>query len=376
VTDPLLSRPTDRRRLLTTALAAPMVLAASRVFAAGTAAADDAEARALDALYQAALAEGGKLIVYAGGDTPQQQDGTKAAFLKQFPKMAIDIVVDYSKFHDVRVDNQLATKTLVPDVVQLQTLQNFPRWKAEGHLLPFKPEGFAKVHPSFRDSDGAWIATSVIAFSTLIDVAAVGGGLASPKDLIDPQWRGKIASSYPHDDDAVLFLYKRYAETYGWDWIAKLAAQDVQFARGSHSPRLALTQHQRVIGVGGSGSLTAIDQPIRWQAPDGHPFLAWGQRAAIFKAGRNRSAAKLFMAWQISRARQVTSYNGWSVRTDVQPAGGLKPVWTDANAHVEAFPAFMADRALAERWRQTFAVYFGEVTGAPTPGVLGLHPGA
>ena len=49
---------------------------------AGTAArpAGAEETRTLDELYQAALAEGGKLVVYAGGDTPTQQDGTKAAF--------------------------------------------------------------------------------------------------------------------------------------------------------------------------------------------------------------------------------------------------------------------------------------------------------
>ncbi|MGW3647880.1 hypothetical protein [Streptomyces sp. NPDC000878] len=33
-------------------------------------------------------------------------------------------------------------------------------------------------------------------------------------------------------------------------------------------------------------------------------------------------------------------------------------------------------RAAVERWKQTFALYFGEVQGAPTPGSLGLHPGA
>jgi hypothetical protein len=36
----------------------------------------------------------------------------------------------------------------------------------------------------------------------------------------------------------------------------------------------------------------------------------------------------------------------------------------------------MADRAAIERWKQTFALYFGEVKGDPTPGSLGLHPGA
>ncbi|MFG2255832.1 LuxR C-terminal-related transcriptional regulator [Streptomyces mirabilis] len=37
------------------------------------------ETRTLDELYRAALADGGKLVIYTGGDTPTQQDGTKAA---------------------------------------------------------------------------------------------------------------------------------------------------------------------------------------------------------------------------------------------------------------------------------------------------------
>jgi ABC-type Fe3+ transport system substrate-binding protein len=41
---------------------------------------------------------------------------------------------------------------------------------------------------------------------------------ATPRDLADPRWKGTIASSYPNDDDAVLYLYKLYAEAYGWDW--------------------------------------------------------------------------------------------------------------------------------------------------------------
>jgi hypothetical protein len=69
-------------------------------------------------------AEGGELVIYAGGDTANQQDATKQAFLSQFPDIKLTMVVDYSKHHDVRVDNRLATGTLVPDVVQLQTLQD------------------------------------------------------------------------------------------------------------------------------------------------------------------------------------------------------------------------------------------------------------
>jgi len=335
------------------------------------------ETKSLDTLYQDALTEGGDLIVYAGGDIPTQQDAAKNAFLAQFPKMKLAMIVDYSKFHDVRVDNQFATNTLVPDVVQLQTLQNFPRWNQQSRLLHYKPAGFSKIYEKFKDPQGAWMAIGVLAFSYMYDVAAVGDNAPkTPKDLANPEWSSKIASTYPNDDDAALYLYKLYAEAYGWEWIAKLAAQNLQFARGSNTPGVAVNSHQKVIGLAGSGSLiTPSTAPTKWAVADGHPFLGWGQRAAILKGAKHIAAAKLYMNWQLSTARQQASYNGWSVRTDVTPAGGLKPIWQYPNAHVDGFATFMADRAEAERWRQTFSLYFGEVKGEPSPGWLGLHPG-
>ncbi|MDX3113873.1 ABC transporter substrate-binding protein [Streptomyces scabiei] len=377
----------SRRRVLTTGAAAGAALGLGTVGAAASpASASQAasrgstgpaeETRTLDELYQAALREGGTLVVYGGGDTPTQQDSTKAAFKDRFPDIDLTLIVDYSKFHDVRVDNQFATGTLVPDVVQLQTLQDFTRWKAQDRLLRYKPAGFSKVYHAFKDPQGAWVATGAIAFSFLYDVAAAGTGAPrTPIDLIDPKWKGRIASSYPHDDDAVLYLYALYAKTYGWDWVAALAAQDVRFARGSNSPADAVFAGQKAIGIGTAGSLTN-STPAKFVAADGHPFMGWGQRAAILKRAKNPTAAKLFLNWQISTESQRNSFNGWSVRTDIAPPAGLKQLWEYSNAHIDGFPAFMADRAEVERWKQTFALYFGEVKGDPTPGWLGLHPGA
>ncbi|MGX1915116.1 ABC transporter substrate-binding protein [Streptomyces phaeochromogenes] len=334
------------------------------------------ETRTLDELYRAALAEGGKLVVYAGGDTPTQQDGTKAAFKDRFPDLDLTLIVDYSKYHDVRVDNQFATGTLVPDVVQFQTLQDFDRWKQLGRLMHYKPAGFSKVYDKFKDPQGAWVATGAIAFSFMYNTAAVGSGARlTPRDLVDPKWKGKIASSYPHDDDAVLYLYSLYAQKYGWGWVAKLAAQDVQFARGSNSPGDAVFGGQKTIGVGTAGSATG-SSPVTFVIDSRHPFMAWGQRAAILEQAKNSTAAKLFLNWQLSTEHQQQSFNGWSVRTDVTPPAGLKQIWEYPNANVDGFPRFMADRVEVERWKQTFALYFGEVKGDPTPGWLGLHPGA
>ncbi|MEV5842392.1 extracellular solute-binding protein [Streptomyces sp. NPDC051985] len=336
------------------------------------------ETRTLDELYRAALAEGGRLVVYAGGDIASQQTANVQAFTQQFPGIDLTMVVDYSKFHDARIDNQLATGTLVPDVGHFQTLQDFPRWKQEGHLLPYKPAGFARVHPALRDRDGAWVAIRLSAFSFMYDIAAAGADAPrTPQDLVDARWKGRIASSYPNDDDASLFLYKLYAESYGWDWIARLAAQDIQFARGTHTPALAVTNRQKTVGVGGSGAaVTPSGATLRWAIPEnGAPFMAWGQRAAIFRRAAHPTAAKLYLNWWLSMPRQQSA-TGWSVRTDITPPAGLKPAWEYPDAHFAEFPRFMADRAEVERWRQTFTLYFGEVHGDPSPGWLGLHPGA
>ncbi|MFF4121656.1 ABC transporter substrate-binding protein [Streptomyces sp. NPDC001714] len=367
----------SRRRVLATGAAAG---AAIGIGALGTGPAQattgSEETRTLDELYQAALAEGGKLVIYAGGDTPTQQDFTKAAFLKRFPDIDLTLVVDYSKYHDVRVDNQLATGTLVPDVVQLQTLQDFTRWEQQGQLLRYKPAGFSKVYDKFKDPHGAWVAIGAIGFSFMYSPSAVGSDAPrTPLDLVDPKWKGKIASSYPHDDDAVLYLYSLYVQKYGWKWAAKLAAQDVRLARGSNSPGDAVRAGTHAIGVGGSGAPLSTG-PVKWVIPDSAPFMAWGQRAAILKQAANKTAAKLYLNWQLSLPTQQGSFNGWSVRTDVTPPTGLKALWEYPNAHLDGFPRFMADRAAIERWKQTFALYFGEVKGDPTPGWLGLHPGA
>ncbi|MBO4260532.1 ABC transporter substrate-binding protein, partial [Streptomyces griseorubiginosus] len=53
----------------------------------GTHTVPTSEQAQLQKLYQQALAEGGTLTVYAGGDTPYQADYLRDAFLKKFPKI-------------------------------------------------------------------------------------------------------------------------------------------------------------------------------------------------------------------------------------------------------------------------------------------------
>ncbi|WP_202868839.1 hypothetical protein [Kribbella antibiotica] len=90
-------------------------------------------------LYQQAVAEGGDLVVYASGDKPGQADYLRDAFEKKFAKIKANVIVDFSKNHDARVDDQVAEGKVVADVVHLQTVDDFPRWKRDGVLEQYRP---------------------------------------------------------------------------------------------------------------------------------------------------------------------------------------------------------------------------------------------
>ncbi|RLN86718.1 hypothetical protein BBJ28_00014552 [Nothophytophthora sp. Chile5] len=343
------------------------IAAVCTLFVSGALAVEE-ETRMLDQLYADAIAEGGNLILYHGGDTPTQQDKVKNAFAAAYPEINFTMIVDYSKYHDVRIDNQLATDTLVPDVVALQTLQDFTRWEEEGSLLEYKPTGFSQIYDSLKSETGAWMAYTIFTFGFVYNSSALDGleAPSSPADLTNPQWAGKIASSYPHDDDAVLFVYTRYVEKYGWDWVANMSNQNIDFNRGSNVASDLVQAGTKVIGVGSSGR----SSPVKFVGGNGTDYLSWGQRVGILSKAKHPAAAKLFMNWAVSKEVQQ-SVISTTVRTDIN---ATHP-WDIPEANMDAFPVFMEDREKVEMWKQTFALYFGEVQGKPTPGVLGLHPG-
>ncbi|RLN14384.1 hypothetical protein BBO99_00007719 [Phytophthora kernoviae] len=331
------------------------------------------ETKSIDQLYADAITEGGKLVMYHGGDFSMQQESLHEAFTAAFPEINFTLIVDYSKYHNVRIDNQLETDTLMPDLVALQTLQDFPRWAQEGKLLEYKPANFSQVYDGFRDQRGAYMAYMMFTFSFLYDSSVLGGVAApvSPANLVEPQWTGKIASTHPTDDDAVLFVYKLYVEKYGWNWVEDFANQNVTFRRGSNTANDLVVAKDKVVGV---GTYTTGAPNVTFVTDNGNEYLAWGQRIAILNKAKHPAAAKLFMNWAISEEVQKTVV-AENVRVDLAANGGSSHPWEICKANVDEFPKFMADRESVEQWRQTFALYFGEVQGEPTPGFLGLYPG-
>jgi ABC-type Fe3+ transport system substrate-binding protein len=337
------------------------------------------EKAALARLYAEAKQEGGDLVVYMGGDAPGQWDALANAFDAAFPGVKVDLVVDLSKYHDARLDNQHARHALVADMAILQTVQDFDRWRSEGRLLKFVPASAGEIFDNAKDKDGYWTGVFYGGFGAFVNKAALAGapGLFKASDLLDAKFRDKIILTYPNDDDAVLFGFKLLVDKYGWDWLKGLAAQDPVLVRGVPGSMAGVASGRYLASLATAAGSSDVATGI---LDNDDPFVSWAQHAAIFREAKHPAAAKLFLSWLTSADAQQAAIATWTwpVRKDVPQPAWLKPLSAYKNTDPAAFHAFMSDRAGAERFRSQLELYFRSVSG-PDPASpdrpLGLVPG-
>lgn len=173
--------------------------------------APEVENRTIEDIHRAALVEGGVVTCWHGGDEKNQGAGLKSAFEAQFPGMTLNITIDLSKYHDGKIDEQLAKGDVFVDSVILQTVHDYPRWAKAGALLNYAPLGFDRVYPSFKDSISAyWYGLSVFYwnFGWNTDKLPGIGEISSFQDFLKPEFKDKLVLTYPNDDDAVLFAFQ------------------------------------------------------------------------------------------------------------------------------------------------------------------------
>ena len=330
------------------------------------------ETRTMDEIYKAAVREGGKLVVYAGGDIGNAYAETEKAFKERFPLIDIHIFTDLSKYHDNRIDLQLALGNLECDVAHLQTLHDFDRWKREGVLEPYFPHGWEAVYPEFKDPDGAFTAITLFSFSNVVGASVADD--AAPRearDYLKPAFKGKLVMTYPHDDDAVLFQFDQIVNKYGWGYIDSLLRQDVQWIRGTTAARDVVRSGAKVATFTAAGAL-ASDGVDKFLLPKSDSFLTWPQTAAIFRAAKHKEAARLYLNWLLEPETIKAMPFQWTVRRDVANPGGYDSVYA-YNTDLSAFRRFMSDRGNVERLKGKFEQLIGPVVGETPTGTKGLY---
>lgn len=338
---------------------------------AGAALVSNAPALAADEiqdLYRAAKAEG-KITLYGGGPIAAYRNDA-AAFSKVFPGIEFDIVKGFSNQISPRIDAQIAAKAMEADVAILQTIQDFERWKQVGGLAAYRAPEWSKVDRQFKDPDGTSVGVRVLAIGYGYNTEQVPADKVpkSALDFLDPQFRGRVISTYPHDDDITLYLYHTIVSKYGWDYMTRLMANEPQFVRGHLGIAQAVASGKAAVSFDATAGTTLTAKrnggKIDLAFPAEDRFPIWENRCAIFRGAPHENAARLFQAWLVSReCQQALGAGFWPSRADVAPAGGLKPIGQYATAN--QFREFILNDALVTELRNRLASIIGPVKGNP-----------
>lgn len=321
-----------------------------------------AGAETLDELYAKAKDEK-SLTIYAGGPVVNYEPLARE-FERKFPGLSVSIEGGFSNVLNQKIEQQLADRKLVADMVLFQTAQDFVRWKEQGKMLPFKPEGFDALDASFKDPEGAFVVWYVGTLSYAYNSQHVQAQSVpkSALDFLKPEFRGRMITCYPHDDDATLYLFHVIAQKYGSDYIDKYLANEPNWVQGHLSVSRAVAAGTNLVTLDATTStvlnLKKGGRPIEFAFSQVDPIPVYYSTAGIFKDAPHPNVAKLYLSW-ILAPEQQRRIGTFSPRRDVPPPDGLKPLFSYPVAN--GYRDFVSNEALISALRQRFAAAIGPI---------------
>jgi ABC-type Fe3+ transport system substrate-binding protein len=338
------------------------IAAAAALALWGTAA---ARAETADALYAKAKAEGTLLLWGAGPITGYET--AARAFEQRYPGIKVAITGGFSNVLNAKVEDQVRAKTVQTDLLVFQTVQDFVRWNERGLLLRFKPNGFAQIPAAYKDKDGAWIAMNAnpLFYGYNSERVKAEDVPRSAADFLKPEFRGKLITAYPADDDATLYDFYTIVRKYGWGYMDKYMAQQPKFIQGHLGVARSLGSGESLVSFDDSVASTRNVQreggKIALAAPVADRLPVFFTSEAILKDAPHPNAAKLYVAWFLSKEQQGRT-GAYSPRRDVPPPEGLKPLssYRLANDYLR----FVTNGTQLAALRKRFEAYTGPVTNA------------
>jgi ABC-type Fe3+ transport system substrate-binding protein len=324
--------------------------------------ASPARPQSADALYEKAKTEG-TVVLYTGGPAAPW-DVVAKEFSARYPGVNVSVTGGFSNVLDKKVDAQLASNKVEVDLAVFQTLGDFVRWKKQGALLEFRPQGFDKIDSSFKDPSGSYVAVMINAHTY-----AYNPNLVKPEDVprsaldfLKPRFKGKVVACYPADDDATLYAFYSIVQKYGWSYMDRYMANQPNFIQGhlgvvrSIASGENLVTFDTIAGISMDQKNLGLTQAVAFPQSDALPI--WPFTAAIFKSAPHPNAAKLFLTWYLSPEEQSKT-GSWSPRSDVPAPYGWKPILS--YKVVNSYRAFLTNTKQLEELRKRFEGYTGPV---------------
>ena len=281
----------------------------------------------------AAAAKEGKVVWYTAVDVKVAEAVAKV-FRADYPNIAIEVERSGSERVFQRVNQEYQANIKNVDVVNSSDASHFIFWKQQKWLAPHTPPDVKRYPAQFKDAEGyfaVWRATlSVMGYNTtLVPAANAPTGYA---DLLDPQWKGKMAKSHPSYSGTSLTGTFALTKALGWDYLEKLSKQGVQQLQSTTATPKSIASGERAVMVDGNeyNMFIEIDakSPVKIvYAKEGTPFVT--SPTAVFADAPHPNAARVLQNFlHTAKIQQLMVNEGGlrSVHPDVKEPAGRTPL--------------------------------------------------
>lgn len=182
--------------------------------------------------------------------------------------------------------------------------------------------GYAQWPSTFKGTD--WTTVQVEPKGMVVNTNMVkSGSITAWKDILQPQYKGKIAMVETDASTTTESLYVTLDKRFGDNFIRSLAAQAPTFEAGDSPCADAVASGQDAIclAVGPSGTTPLIQQHAPIKVLNLNPMTGSEIDMGVLKKSKHLAAAELFASYVMSRAGQELM-NGGSIGTS--PLRGIK----------------------------------------------------
>jgi len=291
----------------------------------------DGETIAAPELVAAACSEGA--VTYYTAQSDRDERAIIEPFEKQFGCVKVSVISAVTG----RLFERLATEAeagktqadvaIITDVALAQQLIDRKLVRPWNPLLGSK-------YPANAKREGWWYAASGSLMYPIYNTELVSAA-DLPKswaDLLDPKWKGKIASSPITIGGTAWVQYDFMATQLGPDYLKKFAAQEPKLFPSYDPAVLSVARGETLIGIVSAlneySARTHQGAPVKpLYLPEGTPFT--GYPMMLTANSPHPHAGELFADWYLSKTAQtqlVTVRGAYSVRNDVASAPGNPPL--------------------------------------------------
>ena len=283
-------------------------------------------------------------------------------FTARYPGIKVIVIRTTGQVAFERLMQELKNKTPQCDVFSSTDIAHYPALKARGALARYEPVNAAALAPPFHGlGEDGYFYPVIASLQGMIYRNDKVVGADVPRrltDLLDPKWKGQIATGHPAFSGYFGQFVVAVTKLYGWEFFEKLAKNNPRIGRSAGDPITLLNASECMIGLSAASvSMQTAEQgnPIGFVYPEDGTLLTIGP-AAVLADAPHPNAGRLFLEWLLSPdfAEASAREHMVPVRADAPPMLGGKPLSEIRLLTLTTGEIAKGIPEVVEQWRDTF----------------------